>query len=126
MRRWRPRLRGWWTVPARPNAPPRRGLTAASPEADALLVSAGPTEGRDRVLALVGGEIALAPRLKSVVYLSSLGVYGDSGGAWIDETAPTIPARARRGGARIATELDWQALGRNRNFPVAILRPGGT
>jgi nucleoside-diphosphate-sugar epimerase len=100
-------------------------LEAAILAADALLISAAPTEGRDPVLVMLEGEITRAARLKSVVYLSSLGVYGDSGGTWIDETAPTIPARARRGGARIAAELDWQALGRKRNFPVAILRLGG-
>ncbi len=102
-----------------------RGLKAAISEADALLVSAAPTEGRDPVLALLGGEIALAPRLKSVVYLSTLGVYGDSGGTWVDETARTIPAFARRGRMRIDAELEWQALGARRNLPIAILRLGG-
>jgi len=77
------------------------------------------------VLALLEEDMLRAPRLKSAVYLSSLGVYGDSGGAWIDETAPTIPALARRGGTRIEAELDWQALGARRNLPVAILRLGG-
>src|SRR5262245_62690508 len=95
-------------------------LRAAILAADALLVSAAPTEDCDPVLVMLEGEIAQAARLKSVVYLSSLGVYGDSGGAWIDETAPTIPARARRGGARIAAEIDWQGIGRKRNLPVAI------
>jgi nucleoside-diphosphate-sugar epimerase len=102
-----------------------RELKAAILAADALLVSAAPTEGRDPALAALEDEIVRAPHLKSVVYLSSLGVYGDSGGAWIDETAPTIPARARRGGTRIDAELDWQALGARRNLPVAILRLGG-
>jgi nucleoside-diphosphate-sugar epimerase len=106
-------------------APPPRDLKAAISDADALLVSAAPAEGRDPVLALLGHEIARAPRLKSVVYLSTLGVYGDSGGAWIDETTQTIPARARRGRTRIDAELEWQALGARRNLPVAILRLGG-
>jgi nucleoside-diphosphate-sugar epimerase len=60
-----------------------------------------------------------------VVYLSTLGVYGDSGGAWIDETTPVIPAHARRGHARIDAELAWQALGARRKMPVTILRLGG-
>src|SRR5207302_327409 len=64
-------------------------------------------------------------RLKCVVYLSTLGVYGDSGGAWIDETVRTLPAFARRGRPRIDAELEWQALGARRNLPVAILRLGG-
>jgi nucleoside-diphosphate-sugar epimerase len=106
-------------------ASPSSELKAAISEADALLVSAAPAEGRDPVLAGLKEEILRAPRLKSVVYLSSLGVYGDSGGAWIDESAPTIPALARRGGTRIEAELDWQALGARRNVPVAILRLGG-
>jgi nucleoside-diphosphate-sugar epimerase len=102
-----------------------RELQAAILAADALLVSAAPADGRDPVLAVLEPDIARAPRLKSVVYLSSLGVYGDSGGAWIDETAPTIPALARRGSSRINAELDWQALGTRRELPVAILRLGG-
>ena len=102
-----------------------RELKVAISDADALLVSAAPTEGRDPVLAVLGHEIALAPRLKSVVYLSTLGVYGDSGGAWIDETVRTLPAFARRGRPRIDAELEWQALGARRNLPVAILRLGG-
>jgi nucleoside-diphosphate-sugar epimerase len=102
-----------------------RELAAAVAQADALLISAAPAEGRDPVLAAFGDEIARAPRLRSLVYLSTLGVYGDSGGAWIDETAPTVAARARRGHARIDAELAWRALGARRELPVAILRLGG-
>lgn len=102
-----------------------RGLADAIARADALLISAAPVEGRDPILAALAEEIVRAPRLTSLVYLSSLGVYGDSGGAWIDETAPTLAAQARRGGARIDAERAWRALGARRNLPVAILRLGG-
>jgi nucleoside-diphosphate-sugar epimerase len=102
-----------------------RALADAIARADALLISAAPAEGRDPVLAALAEEIVRAPRLTSLVYLSSLGVYGDSGGAWIDETAPTLAAQARRGGARIDAERAWRALGARRNLPVAILRLGG-
>jgi nucleoside-diphosphate-sugar epimerase len=102
-----------------------RELADAVPEADALLVSAAPADGRDPVLAVLADEIAHAPRLRSVVFLSTLGVYGDSGGAWIDETAETVPTLARRGSARIDAELAWRALGERRKLPVAILRLGG-
>jgi nucleoside-diphosphate-sugar epimerase len=100
-------------------------LAAAIGKADALLISAPPAEGRDPVLAAFADEIARASQLQSVVYLSSLGVYGDSGGAWIDESTPTIPTHSRRGHARIDTERAWRALGEQRNLPVAILRLGG-
>src|SRR5262249_5769378 len=83
------------------------GAVAPLPKADALLISAAPADGRDPVLAIFEDEIARAPRLKSAVYLSSLGVYGDSGGAWIDESAQIIPALARRGRTRIDAELNW-------------------
>ena len=41
-------------------------------------------------------------------YLSSTGVYGDTGGAWVDEAAPV---GAGRRSARTAADLGWQALG---------------
>jgi nucleoside-diphosphate-sugar epimerase len=41
-------------------------------------------------------------------YLSSTGVYGDTGGAWIDEGAPT---GAGRRSARAAADAAWLALG---------------
>jgi len=102
-----------------------RELVETIAQADALLISAAPADGRDPVLAVLADEIERAPRLASVVVLSTLGVYGDSGGAWIDETTETIPGLARRGSARIDAERAWQALGARRNLPVAILRLGG-
>jgi nucleoside-diphosphate-sugar epimerase len=98
-------------------------LRAAIAAATHLLISAAPSEHGDPVLAALGNDIAVAPSLQSIVYLSSLGVYGDHGGAWIDETAPTIPPHSR-GAARVDAELAWQALGGKRT-PVAILRLGG-
>jgi nucleoside-diphosphate-sugar epimerase len=87
-------------------------------------MSAAPSDSGDPVLRALANDVANAPSLQSVVYLSSLGVYGDHGGAWIDETAPTIPPHTR-GAARVDAELAWQALGQKRNTPVAILRLGG-
>jgi nucleoside-diphosphate-sugar epimerase len=100
-------------------------LADATLRADALLISAAPAEDRDPVLAAFTEQIERAPRLASVTYLSTLGVYGDSGGAWIDETTGVSPALARRGRARIDAERAWERLGAQRNIPVAILRLGG-
>src|SRR5262249_49550121 len=83
-------------------------VTAALAHADALLISAAPAHGVDPVLALLEYEIAHAPKLASVVLLSTLGVYGDSNGAWVDETTEVVPGLARRGSARIDTEQAWQ------------------
>src|SRR5688572_27461723 len=92
-----------------------RELRSAIVEATHLLISAAPAETGDPVLAALGPDIAAAPNLQSIVYLSSLGVYGDHGGAWIDETAATIPAHDR-GAARVRAELAWQALGQRRGM----------
>jgi nucleoside-diphosphate-sugar epimerase len=103
---------------------PSPELREAISNASHLLISAAPNDVGDPMLTPLADDIAAASRLQSIVYLSSLGVYGDHGGAWIDEIAPTIPPHTR-GAARVDAELAWQALGRQRNIPVAILRLGG-
>lgn len=69
-----------------------------------ILSSVPPGEG-DPVLALHGERLRSAPATW-VGYLSSTGVYGDSGGAWVDESA----ALDGRRDARVAADLAWQAL----------------
>jgi nucleoside-diphosphate-sugar epimerase len=102
----------------------RKAVRGAIAAASHLLISAAPEEAGDPVLAAFTDAISAAPALQSIVYLSTTGVYGDHGGAWIDETAQTIPPHTR-GAARVDAELAWQALGRQRGTPVAILRLGG-
>ncbi len=99
-------------------------LRAAIAGATHLLISAAPSEAGDPVLAMLSPDIASATDLQSIVYLSSLGVYGDHGGAWIDETTPTIPVHDR-GAARVRAEIAWQGLVKQRGIPVAILRLAG-
>lgn len=93
-------------------------------EADAMLVSVQPGERADPVLARFGTEIAAAPRLRSIVYLSTIGVYGDHHGAWIDETAATEAENPRQR-ARIQAEKDWLELGVHTGKQVKILRLAG-
>ena len=93
-------------------------------EADALLVSVQPGRDGDPVLARFGDAIAAAPRLKRIVYLSTIGVYGDHGGAWIDETTRPAP-ESERGRQRLAVEEQWLALGAQSGKQVAILRLAG-
>jgi nucleoside-diphosphate-sugar epimerase len=104
------------------SAPPE--LSAAIIGATALLISAAPAEIGDSTLTVLADEIVRAPQLRSVVLLSTIGVYPDSAGAWIDETAAVAPRRARGGSARVDAEVAWQALGDKRDIPVAILRLG--
>jgi nucleoside-diphosphate-sugar epimerase len=100
-------------------------VRAAIASAEALLISAAPADGVDPVLAVLENDILRAPALRGIVFLSTLGVYADSSGTWIDESAQVIPDLARRGSARRQAEMAWQALGARRMLPVAILRLGG-
>jgi len=99
-------------------------VAAALADADALLVSAAPDVGGDPVLAAFGGALMAAPRLASIVLLSTVGVYGDHGGAWVDEATPPDPSRESTR-QRIAAEDAWRALGQERGSAVAVLRLAG-
>jgi nucleoside-diphosphate-sugar epimerase len=71
------------------------------------ILSSVPPEGEsDPVLARYGDAIATAPA-RWIGYLSSTGVYGDTAGAWVDETAPV---GAGRRSARARADADWLAL----------------
>jgi nucleoside-diphosphate-sugar epimerase len=65
---------------------------------------------------------AMVPR--RIVYLSTSGVYGDCGGAWVDEARATNPQtpRARR---RVHAEQALQAWASQSNTSLAILRVPG-
>jgi nucleoside-diphosphate-sugar epimerase len=98
------------------------GVHAALRCATHILSSVPPDEaGQDPELATYGEALALAPA-GWVGYLSSTGVYGDTGGAWVDESAPL---RGRRP-ARNAADLSWRALrGDVRTFRLpGIYGPG--
>ena len=92
--------------------------------ADALLVSIAPDENGDPVLARFADAVAAAPRLNWIGYLSTIGVYGDRGGGWVDETTPPEPVSARSR-ERLAAEHAWLALGARSGRPVHVFRLAG-
>ena len=104
--------------------PASEPLRAAVGQADALLISAAPDEHGDPVLAALNDTLRAAPRLRSVVLLSTVGVYGDRAGGWVDETATLEPVH-ERSRPRVAAEQAWQAFGHACGVPVAILRLSG-
>lgn len=83
-----------------------------------ILSSVPPQDDADPVLAGYGGQ--LAGSRAWLGYLSSTGVYGDAGGAWVDEAAPI---RGRRG-ARAAADQAWLALGARAFRLPGIYGPG--
>jgi nucleoside-diphosphate-sugar epimerase len=92
--------------------------------ADALLVSIPPGEAGDPALARFADAIASAPRLSWIGYLSTIGVYGDHGGAWVDETTPPAPASVRSR-QRLAAEKAWARLGETSGKAVHLFRLPG-
>ncbi len=89
-----------------------------------LLISVPPDAAGDIVLAEHGSDIPALPELRWVGYLSTTGVYGDRGGAWVDETAELRPS-GERGRRRVAAEREWLDLHRRRGIPVNIFRLAG-
>ncbi len=65
-------------------------------------------EAGDPVLARYGEAIRATKNLRWVGYLSTTGVYGDRGGAWVDEETPPAPS-GPRGRRRLAAETAWRA-----------------
>ena len=68
--------------------------------------------------------IARAPELRRIIYLSTIGVYAETGGAWIDETAATHQV-SPRAVHRLEAERRWRDLGAAKGVPVDILRLAG-
>ncbi len=99
-------------------------VKSAIGEADVALVSIPQTAKGDPVLAAFGEALAHARRLRSIVYLSTVGVYGDHGGAWVDEESTPQPD-SDRGRERLAVEHAWQKFGQRSRAAVAILRLAG-
>lgn len=64
------------------------------------------------------------PNLKWVGYLSTVGVYGNYDGAWIDETAQLNPSSARSR-QRVRAESEWQDFAKETDTPLAIFRLSG-
>ena len=90
-----------------------------------LIVSIAPGEAGDRVLDVARDAIAGAmPDLAWIGYLSTVGVYGDHAGGWVDEESECRPV-SRRSVMRVAAESEWLALGEETGLPVAVLRLSG-
>lgn len=99
-------------------------LIAEIMRADAILISAPPSEEGDPILARFGETIAAAPNLTWIGYLSTTGIYGDRGGAWTDEAVLPHP-QSRHSQWRLAAEQDWLELGRMSGKAAHIFRLTG-
>jgi len=83
-----------------------RGVAAEIAAATHILSSVPPDGEGDPVLKVFGEALAGAPA-RWIGYLSSSGVYGDTQGAWVDESAAIGTGRR---GARAVADTAWQRL----------------
>ncbi|MGO4706061.1 SDR family oxidoreductase [Microvirga sp. 2MCAF38] len=103
---------------------PNLDLDAEIAQADAILISTPPDADGDPILKRFSEGIANAKRARWIGYLSTTGVYGDHGGAWIDEAAATVPA-SRHSVQRLVAENAWLDIGRRNNTPTHVFRITG-
>lgn len=87
--------------------------------------SIAPGEDGDPLLDIAGADLkALMPQLQWAGYLSTVGVYGDHQGAWVDEETECRPVSTRSLWRRKAEE-QWLAASKESGIPVAVLRLSG-
>ena len=113
-------------LPARVFGPDGRDsvIDADLASSDALLISVPPGTDGDPVLAIYARQIAAAPNLRWIGYLSTIGVYGDHQGAWVDEQTPATPTNIRSR-ERADAEQAWLAFGAANNIAVHVFRLAG-
>lgn len=93
--------------------------------ANAVLISTPPGPGGCPAFAAAAGPLAArAGKIGWIGYLSSNGVYGDHGGAWVDEKSGLL-GTTERARARIAAEAQWAAHAVEWALPLAMFRLPG-
>lgn len=104
----------------------RRGSTLGEDlgHATHVIVSIPPDDRGDPALNFHRANLDASKSLQWLGYFSTVGVYGDFGGAWIDEAAETRPIN-RRSKQRVEVEEQWQAYAKERGVPLLVLRLAG-
>lgn len=103
---------------------PGATLGADLRQATHLILSIPPTDDGDPAFNLHRADLDAASSLEWIGYFSTVGVYGDFNGAWIDESAETRPVNARSK-LRVEIERQWQDYAAARGIPCFVLRLAG-
>ena len=104
---------------------PSPQLQQALSQTTHLVMSIAPDTSGDPLLdAFADGLGEIMPQLEWIGYLSTVGVYGDHGGDWVDETTPCRPV-SKRSVARLGAEEGWARLADRTRVPLAIARLSG-
>jgi nucleoside-diphosphate-sugar epimerase len=105
-------------------SPPSPALVRGLEQATHVLLSIPPEADGDPVLRHCSEVLAAAPTLEWIGYLSTIGVYGDHKGGWVDETTPPDPA-SPRAARRIEAEEAWLSHGRRTGVRTVVFRLAG-
>ncbi|MEL6290028.1 MAG: SDR family oxidoreductase [Pseudomonadota bacterium] len=105
---------------------PANGIVPETLPADTthLLVSAAPDANGDPVITHLDDQLVMLLDLEWVGYFSTIGVYGDRDGGWVDEAA-SRDATSERAQRRIAAEDAWLAFGARTGVATQIFRLPG-
>lgn len=100
-------------------------LLAAMATTTHLVQSIAPGADGDPLLRQTEGNLkTVMPNLEWIAYLSTVGVYGDHNGAWVDEETPCKPVSARSI-ERVDAENAWSQAAKQADVPLATLRLSG-
>ena len=99
-------------------------VEAALMKATHLVVSIAPGEAGDPVIATLAEAVKRAPALEWIGYLSTVGVYGDHGGEWVDEETVPKPV-SERSRQRVEAENLWMTIALERGAPISVVRLSG-
>jgi nucleoside-diphosphate-sugar epimerase len=103
---------------------PGPGVAGLLGQSTHVLVSIPPGGDGDAALRLHAQDLAETPGIEWIGYLSTVGVYGDRQGGWVDETSAPMP-RGPRAKRRLEAERGWMAFGEKAEKPVHIFRLPG-
>ena len=99
-------------------------VTAELQSATHVLLSIPPGPSGDPALAVFGEDIAASKSISWIGYFSTVGVYGDAAGGWVNEDTDPRPA-SKRGQRRLTAENAWLDLGQRCGKAVMIFRLPG-
>lgn len=103
---------------------PSPDVSVALADTTHVVVSIAPDADGDVVLRHHRADLDAAKDLEWICYYSTVGVYGDFDGAWIDESAPLVP-RNMRSDLRVLAEQEWRDYAAQRGIKLCILRLAG-
>jgi nucleoside-diphosphate-sugar epimerase len=88
-----------------------------------LLITAPPDDKGCSLFKKYSDQI-LASNIKSIIYVSSTGVYGNHNGGWVDERS-LLNAKSHFDKMRIKSEKQWKTFCEKNNFNLNIVRISG-